>query len=197
MSFPNIVYYINLKHRTDRKQHIEKELKKVGISNYIRFDAIYDEEGWRGCTNSHIQILEKFIESDLNTCLILEDDFYFVDYDQSKKILSEFSELDIDWDIVLLTCNCKETNPTNINYLVKPNMLAMTTAGYIVNKKFAKVLCENFKKSIEASEPLDVYWKILQTDEKYNWYIFEPRLGRQLKGYSDIQKKYVNYKKYL
>ena len=193
MSLPEITYYINLEHRVDRKNHIEKELYKVGITNYIRLNAVYNTEGWKGCTQSHIQVLEKFMESGLNNCLVLEDDFYFVDHEYSKNILQKFSQEDIEWDIVLLTCNCKKTKISNIDYLVKPDKPAQTTAGYIVNKNFAKILCDNFKRSVEKNKALDTYWKILQDNDKYKWYIFEPRLGKQLNGYSDIQNKEVDY----
>lgn len=38
---------------------------------------------------------------------------------------------------------------------------------------------------------LDMYWKKLQ--ERDNWYIIYPPMSIQSAGYSDIQKKDVNY----
>ena len=42
--------YINLLSRTDRKEHIESELKKLGITNPTRFNAIKMENGALGCS---------------------------------------------------------------------------------------------------------------------------------------------------
>ena len=35
------VFYINLKHRTDRKKHVEEQLTSIGLTNFERFDANY------------------------------------------------------------------------------------------------------------------------------------------------------------
>ena len=34
------VFYINLEHRTDRRAHVESELKKIGLLNFTRMNAI-------------------------------------------------------------------------------------------------------------------------------------------------------------
>jgi thiol:disulfide interchange protein DsbD len=52
------VYYINLKHRLDRKEQIEKELNNFHIK-YERFDAIRHNIGIIGCGLSHLAVLEK------------------------------------------------------------------------------------------------------------------------------------------
>ena len=49
--------YINLQHRTDRLQHVEKELEKLGIKGE-RINAIKTSSGAVGCTLSHIKCLE-------------------------------------------------------------------------------------------------------------------------------------------
>jgi GR25 family glycosyltransferase involved in LPS biosynthesis len=52
------VVYINLKHRVDRKCHVEKQLNAVGFKNFVRFDAIKMKFGALGCSLSHLNCLE-------------------------------------------------------------------------------------------------------------------------------------------
>jgi GR25 family glycosyltransferase involved in LPS biosynthesis len=88
------VYYINLAHRTDKKQHIENELNKIGIYAQ-RFDAynfmsqstvktMWDfdistklNKSQYGCTMSHFSLLEKARDNHLDYLWILEDDCCF------------------------------------------------------------------------------------------------------------------------
>ena len=36
----NNSYYINLEKRKERKEHVEKELKKINVHSHVRIDAI-------------------------------------------------------------------------------------------------------------------------------------------------------------
>ncbi len=58
--FVDKVVYINLAKRTDRRESIEFQLKKVGVppEKIIRFEAIENENGTLGCTLSHISVME-------------------------------------------------------------------------------------------------------------------------------------------
>ena len=49
-------FYINLEHRTDRKEQIENELSIMGI-NAKRFNAVCTTNGAIGCTMSHLKLL--------------------------------------------------------------------------------------------------------------------------------------------
>ena len=51
------VFYINLEHRKDRKEHVENELKKIGL-NGQRFNAIKTKNGAIGCSMSHLRLLQ-------------------------------------------------------------------------------------------------------------------------------------------
>lgn len=82
------VYIVSLPDRLDRRQGIERELKKLGYrvdGVHIRyFDAIRPEDagnfpsiGARGCYLSHLHILKEAIRDDLHNVLVLEDDVSF------------------------------------------------------------------------------------------------------------------------
>ena len=195
-----IFYYINLKHRDDRKRQILGEMAKVNIppSKIKRIDAVYNKQnGHIGCSMSHIQTLEHFIESGYEYCLIFEDDFEFTE--KPNIVLSLMKQLfdnKIDFDVCMLSASIigkDGKEPTKYEFLEKVNN-AQTTSGYIVSKKFAPTLLGNYKegcaKLIETNigddYAVDQYWKLLQPSS--NWYIFKPKLGLQAEGYSDIQK---------
>jgi GR25 family glycosyltransferase involved in LPS biosynthesis len=52
------VMYINLDSRPDRKEHVVKELEKVGVKEATRFKAIELENGALGCSMSHLKCIE-------------------------------------------------------------------------------------------------------------------------------------------
>ena len=59
-SFEDIcnAFYINLDHRTDRKEHITEQLATLALTTCERFKAIKMENGAVGCSMSHLKILD-------------------------------------------------------------------------------------------------------------------------------------------
>ena len=70
-------YYINLEHRKDKNEINIKELKKIGINNPNRFNAIKKDNGAIGCYMSHIEVLKKARENNWNYVTVLKMMFYF------------------------------------------------------------------------------------------------------------------------
>ena len=112
------IYIINLKHRTDRLEHILKELEKVEIDkNKIQIvEAIYEPElGALWCAKSHLLTVQKFISSNYKNCLVLEDDFTFTkEREYIDKKLNDIMD-NLDWDIIMLSGGIVETIDNN-NY---------------------------------------------------------------------------------
>ena len=199
----DIIYYINLDHRTDRNASFLNEINKINFpKNKIkRISAIKHDRGEIGCSQSHIKILKEFINSDYKNCIIFEDDFIF-NHNQSivKYIFKQLFDNRIDYDIVMLSGYIQKYKNTNKKFLNKVDN-GQTTSGYLVSKKFAKKLLENYiegeellrthDKNYYSIYAIDQYWKKLQ--ENNNWYIFNPLLGKQGESYSDIQKIIINY----
>jgi glycosyl transferase family 25 len=194
------VYYINLDHRTDRLEHIKSELAKTTVdpSNVHRFPAVYVPEfGALGCTLSHIQVLEDFLRSDANSCIIFEDDFEFI---QSQDVVNNlldkvFDELP-EFDVVMLSCATIKETPIPSYTFVTKTIEAFTTSGYMVSKYFAPTLLENFKEGCLLLEEagnrhnhfcVDRYWNRLQPITE--WYTLSPRVGKQMDSYSDIEER--------
>lgn len=201
----DIIFYINLKHRQDRYEHINKELNKTNIDkNKInRIEGIYYKNfGILGCAKSHIMALEAFIKSKKDHCIIFEDDFEFTKpIDEVNTLINKFfnSNLSANFDVLMLASNTLNDQPTEHEFLRKI-IDAQTLSCYCVSKKFAPILLQNYKESVMMLEKIgmkvhqfcfDIYMKHLQP--KNNWYCIEPKIGRQMESYSDIENKVVFY----
>jgi GR25 family glycosyltransferase involved in LPS biosynthesis len=207
-SFVDVVYYINLDHRTDRKEAFLKEMEKTNIAKdkIKRIAGHYMENrGHLGCSRSHIQALEEFVASSHKTCIVFEDDFQFSQ--PSETIASVFQQLQpIPYDVCMLSGNVLDEEATAYPFLKKVKM-ATTTSGYMVSKTFAPLLLENFKEGAnrlkqsydqgtketpyKGEYAIDQFWCQLQPVSK--WFVFNPKLGKQGESYSDIIKGKVKY----
>ena len=194
------IIYINLLHRVDRKQHVEKQLQSIGLNNMQRFDAIKMKNGSVGCSLSHLKCLETAKENNWDHVLICEDDIQFLDPLLFVNQLNGFLETADKWDVILLGGNnIKEYSITN-DYSVKVSW-CQTTTGYIVKKEYYDTLIENLKTSaihlIKEPEKhtlyaVDQYWTKLQSMD--NWFLITPITVVQRDDYSDIEKRHTNYK---
>lgn len=186
--------YINLNHRTDRKEQIEKELQDF---NYQRVEAIYTpKKGWVGCAHSHLKAINLAKTMDIPYIAIFEDDFMFIR--DKMEVINVIKNTKLNWDVILLSRNGGLLESTTGDLIRIKN--AKTTSGFIVNQKYFNkfeqmvhecihLLSKNSNNKKEYS--IDAYW--LNYQNKDNWYTINPIAGRQRPGYSDIEKKYYNY----
>jgi GR25 family glycosyltransferase involved in LPS biosynthesis len=195
------VYFINLNHRLDRKQHMIELLKESNLFDISeRISALYNKAlPHAGCVLSHIASIERFIGSGEEYCLILEDDFTTDDIKNLKVNIEKLFIDNVDFDIVQLSGNHIQLSDCEYTYL-KSVIDSQTTSGYIINKRFATKLLDNFKESYSLISEfgrrhefcLDIYWKKLQPVSK--WYCFSPAIGYQMNSYSDIENFVASYK---
>ena len=195
----DIIYYINLDKREDRKTQLLNELTKMNIdmNKVKRITGVLDENGKIGCFQAHINTLLNFEQSNLNNCLILEDDFVFKNNQiETFKTLNKFWSSGESWDLLMISGQIKTCEKTKHPFLFKVSN-GQTTSGYAVNKQFLQTLLTNYKTGIENIKKnkgcaIDIYWKSLQPFSK--WYVLYPKLGFQKPDYSDIEKRNVDYK---
>ena len=205
----DVVYYINLDHRTDRNAEFLEEMNKIDFPSdkIVRIPAVYlPKQGDLGCSMSHIKTLDEFIQSSHQNCIIFEDDFEFI---QNKEdIQTAFSNLaknKVSYDVCMLSANVRETGLTNTTYpFIKKVENAQTASGYMVSKSFAPTLLQNYKEGAQLLQSgydngspdgpnhcIDQYWKRLQPSS--NWYLFYEKLGKQRKSHSDIQGGVIDF----
>jgi hypothetical protein len=206
--YVDVIYYINLDSREDRKSEFLEEMKRMHVPDekIVRISAVNKPgQGDWGCSLSHLITMQQFIDSGLDNCIVFEDDFIFKqDLKTLNTTFREVLESVRNYDVIMLSGNVVESKPTEHAYLEKI-LDAQTTSGYMVNKHFAPILLQNYRdgaKLIEQSYRIgksdalqgpfciDQYWKRLQPQS--NWYIFSPKIGLQRESHSDIQGGVIN-----
>lgn len=186
-------YYINLSSRMDRKQHVEKQLERVGIVG-TRFNAIKLNNGAIGCSMSHLKCLETAKKLNLPHLLIVEDDITFLKPDLFIQQFNFFLKNHSAWDVVLIGGNNVPPYLPIDSSCIKVQR-CQTTTGYLVKQHYFDTLINNFKEGINLllNHPdnhrqyaIDKYWFSLQ--QKDNWYLIIPLSVVQREDYSDIEK---------
>ena len=195
------IFYINLEHRIDRKLHVENELSKIGLTNFIRFNAIKMPNGALGCSMSHLKCIQLAKENEWPHVLIVEDDIEFLDQNTFINQANKFLQTIDKWDVLLLAGNNILPYKTidNNDSCVKVSG-CLTTTGYLVSSHYYDKLIQNIKMGItffmrrpqqKKLYAIDVFWKPLQ--EVDNWYLLTPLTVIQMEDYSDIEQKKINY----
>lgn len=196
-------FYINLLSRTDRKEHVEKELKKIGaLENVERFNAINLENGALGCSMSHLKCLEIAKKREYEYVFICEDDITFINPLLFLDQLNGFLSTDRLWDVILVAGNNMIPYTWIDGTCIKVSN-CQTTTGYIVKREYYDKLINNFKEGIQkqikepnvAEYKIDKYWFKLQRDD--NWFLIIPLSVIQREDYSDIEKKVTNFENYM
>jgi len=114
------IIYINLDKRIDRRTDIEKELNDFGLE-YERFQAIETPGfGILGCGQSHLAVLKLAKERGYKNILIFEDDFTFlVSKEEFENELNKFFDLNIDYNVCMLSYNINKSEETKHDFLLK------------------------------------------------------------------------------
>lgn len=212
LDFFDNVYCINLNTRADRWNSCLAQFDKYKIKAE-RFPAVvyenknYDRKtnGACGCWLSHYSILKKFVNSDFEKILILEDDFninFAPDYFDAY--MSEtLKELPSSWDIFYLSVyfndnyglKAKEDYSKN---LFKVNF-GLTTHAMAYSRDGAEKLLSQMNLDDEeyfeelVSEYSAIDWFLAKKFQKENnCYSCKDFVCGQLSGFSDIEKKFVS-----
>lgn len=187
------VIYINLDHRTDRRAQIEHELACFG-NRVERLSATRHATGGIGCTMSHIRALRRAKEAGWKNVLIVEDDFVWTNRVAGEACLTRLTGQ--PYDVIVLGGAYAKYDPSSLRL-----QSCQTTTAYIVAAHYYDTLIANFKEGLEgflrsgryAEYALDQYWKRLQSVDQ--WFLVNPSLCAQRPGYSDIEKRVVDYRR--
>ena len=193
------IFYINLEHRVDRKEHVENQLSLLGLKGQ-RFNAIKMENGAVGCSMSHLKLLQQALKDKLDHILIMEDDILFLDMDLFKTQFDLFLQKNKSWDVILFAGNNMPPYEKVDDTCIKVSR-CQTTTGYLVNGHYIEKLMNNVKMGLTnlLREPekhtqyaVDRFWFALQSVD--NWFLITPPTVVQREDYSDIEKKVIDYR---
>jgi GR25 family glycosyltransferase involved in LPS biosynthesis len=191
------IYFINLEHRIERRQHILSQLKKLKFDfkkiQWIKA-VYYPLRPQIGCAMSHMNALKDAYIHKYSKILILEDDFTFnIDVSELNYTFLTLKNNYPNWDIIQLSSVNEKSNPTNIHFIHKV-LKADTTSGYAVQYKNIILLFNIFKTCLNPDTlnkgnryAIDVAWEYLQP--KLQWLLFKPYIGYQNERFeSDIEQ---------
>jgi glycosyl transferase family 25 len=195
------VFYINLDKRTDRRQEIETEIKKVpGLwEKAERFSAIEHPFGCVGCTRSHLEVLRLAKTRGYSQILILEDDFMWIN-GQENRFNERLLDFDTDYDVVMLTALVIESVDSERENRIQDEkriLKAHNAAGYLIHERMFDRLIDAYEQTWPHLERTgadwiytnDVVWQRFQPESR--WYLV--KMGRQRPSYSDISKCFVDH----
>ena len=205
--FVDHIYYINLDSRTDRRAHIENQIKKyldTNLNHTTRIPGVVVNnklkvDGAIGCSTAHYNVMVDAIKHNYNRILVLEDDFEFIcDKTKIYEDIHNFINNYPNFDIFLLSYGnhqCKK-----IDSLIDTVQQSHSASGYIICKDVFKLFQDLCSRSIDklkrtksvCNSAIDVLWaEIMKTRKKT--YKFNYRIGKQIDSYSDIEKRNVSY----
>jgi hypothetical protein len=203
------IYYINLAHRADRREHIEKTIAKLGVpvEKISRIEAEYTRGfGMLGCTKSHLKTVLHAKNSRCNTVIIFEDDFDIPNPEEFIRKMNHLMSQTDDWDVIMMSSEPIHYEPAiGLDNVIKVSE-AYHASAYAVKGYYLDKLIDNFAESVRELSRLkkqppfeqgcpycnDVNWRKLQRVDK--WYAFFPTLGKQLINYSDISEEFADRK---
>jgi glycosyl transferase, family 25 len=177
------IYVINLRSRADRRDEIEIQLKKVGLSlnspKVVLFEAVrvnntegFPTLGARGCFLSHLGVLEDSVKSGLRSVLIFEDDMNFVEdfLDRSKRLDAELRNVQFNF---FYGGHSFVTPPTVVGgrgwVFVEPSS-QVGLSHFIGLKGDAISSAANYLKAMLARAAGDAAGGPMHVDGAYNWF---------------------------
>ena len=201
------ILYINLDSRPDRKEHVLKQLRSIGLSMDIdickRFPAVAlpNGNGRFGCSMSHIKCLELAKSSKWDHVLIVEDDIEFLEPLLFQMQLNAFLQTQnaTNMDVLLFAGNVVPPYKPIDNTCVQVSR-CQTTTGYLVKSHYYDTLIANIREGLQllmrnpekhVMYAIDKWW--FQLQQKDTWYLIIPLTVTQREDYSDIEKKRTNY----
>ena len=181
---------INLKSRTDRKEEIINEVKKLNfIKDYEIVNGIEDKNPKIGCTLSHQLCVKMAKDWKLPYILILEDDAIFENNINEVFLKSWYSLQQYDWKVFYLAARLKDSS-LKINDNLIEVKYPLTTHAYIIHESFYDTIQQGNLDVI-----IDRQLAALSYENKM--YMCNPMVAFQRQSYSNLENKIVDYKKVL
>lgn len=175
------VFCINLAHRTDKWSETQKECEQIGL-DVIRFDAIYDANGWEGCRKSHLAILAQAQPP----FMIVEDDVQFLgDMSDIQRCMDDLPK---DWDMLYLGANLQAPIEKYSEHLYRLKYAYATHAIIYNSQRVIDYILEHDA----GGRKIDVFYAE-QVMEQFNVFATRPMLATQRPSLTDISKFYQYY----
>lgn len=182
------IYCITLECRPEKKKFMEEQAKKYNLPIIFYIAKLHPICPKQGCKESHLEIIKLAKSKCLPNVLILEDDALFL---QSPDTLPPFPK---PFDMLYLGGNVQQVfdDPLNRSSHWK-RVSSFTTHAYIIHHTIYNKVINDLPK---WTKEIDVYYSDI-IHRQYKSYILYPMICIQKPGYSDIEKKVVNYQPFI
>ena len=182
-------YVINLPRRPDRYRDFQAQWPRFSFTRV--FATPNAQQPAQGCTRSHLRVYRRVLaRPDVDWVLVCEDDCEWLVTPE------EFSYHIKTWladapraDVFLLARNLQHAQRHG-PHLQRVNV-ALSTAAYLVRRSYVPRLINSALTSLRKAEPIDVGFTRLQRRDR--WFTGNRPLARQRAGFSDIERRNVDY----
>lgn len=188
--FFETILYINLDHRQDRNINILQTFLLIDMPHWIRIPGILNSPG--SINDGFNQAQRNALEACKGPSVIFEDDCVFGDMYHLGEALDELPE---DWDMLYLGANvvgsdlCNWPVPESVSPHLRRVTQAWTTHAIAYSEKGRDYILDNWDLSTNQ-----MFDDVLRCNlEKMQAFIIDPMICDQLKDYSDIWKRDVDY----
>ena len=82
-------YFMNLAHRSDRREATERQLRAVGCRGMTRIEAVRDITGGVGCLQSHIRAIQAGVDDGHEFFVVIEDDMEWKNPEEADEALAK------------------------------------------------------------------------------------------------------------
>ena len=182
------IFVINLEERKDKMEHINKTFGNY--FNVNRVDAIKDNEGWKGCLQSHLKCIKYAKDNNLKYIIVIEDDCTPMGenwFERFKNIKENIFDKKDDWDIFL--GGSIKTSVKHIKkYDFKSDNIYNISRSHSTYCIVYNHTCYDYFLNSNLELPIDVLWH-----KKIKCIIPLPFIFSIIASVSDIAKIYVNY----
>ena len=193
------IYILNLEDRADRFSDTLLSLCSVHAPLHRIYHYKAKKDGlppYVGATKNHVDVIQHFIESGNENCLILEDDIVFIDEKNHVwDSLTTLSSRTYDYTLCFLSLSkIGERQPFD-DLLSITRQPCTTSSAYILQKSTASKVLDVTKEGLELMQTsgnhhvfcIDRFWTSLP-----NIFFFKKKLAYQRPSYSNLTKK-INF----
>jgi hypothetical protein len=212
-------FYINLDKRTDRNEHLLRNLSEYKISGVNRYSAISEGPSPQlNLIKTTFEIYKKFLSTDAETLLVLEDDCKFLDIlkEDYEEIFNNINNT--DWDLFWIGCVNRRSPKFYKNKCYQVSSVSYAQS-YIIKRKMCEDVLKNFENDCHNLCPdellcLFAYGKdITANPNKYDFYLenqpldkfntiykcltYECSLSTQYNSHSDLWNHMTNLEDWI
>jgi hypothetical protein len=195
-NFFDKIFYINLDHREDRRDHMFGVFSRLGIlDRVIRVPGIVADPPILGCGLAHLQCIREGIFAKAKNIFVFEDDVMLDGYDHSifQAAIDDMVHYP-EWDMIYLGGDSRkplERVTDNLN-----RCWFSLAHSYGVSSNGMEKINSQLSKSLEKIKPGKKGWRRFNRYHHDHWYwqnletfCTSPLMTKQIDSYSDIERK--------